>query len=96
MVGHPSEITDSKEQNLDNLSQWIFNEELKIGLIGLGLILVLGLFSYLYQRKIEKLNLIKPIISLTLINCLLLIASLLLVYGHTYNGLAIEVGYHFK
>ncbi len=96
VVRPPSEITASKEQSLDNLSQWIFNEELKIGLIGLGIIIILGLFSYLYQRKIEKLNLIKPIISLTVINCLILILSLFLIYGHTYNGLAIEIGYHFK
>lgn len=96
VVRPPSEITDSKEESLDNLNQWIFNEELKIGLIGLGVIVVLGIFSYLYQRKIERLNLIKPIINLTLINCLILIISLFLIYGHTYNGLAIEVGYHFK
>jgi len=96
IVRPPSEITNSKEQSLDNLSKWIFNEELKIGLIGLGIILILGLFNYLYQRKIEKLNLIKPIINLTLINCLILILSLCLIYSHTYNGLAIEIGYHFK
>lgn len=92
IVSLPSEITNSKEQSLDNLSKWIFNEELKIDLIGLGIIFILGLFNYLYQFKVEKLNLIKPIISLTLINCLILILSLFLIYRDTYNGLVIEIG----
>jgi amino acid transporter len=96
IVRPPSEITESKEQSLENLNQWVINEELKIGLIGLCIITLLGIFNYLYQRRIEKLNLIKPIIRLTIINCLIVIISLALIYTHTYNGLAVKVGYHFK
>lgn len=96
VVRPPSEIADSKEQSLENLRQWILNEELKIIFIGLMVILLLGFFSYLYQRKIEKLNLISPIVNLTLINCLVLIISLIIIYSYTYYGLSIEVGYHFK
>lgn len=96
IVRPPSEITGSKEKSLENLSRWILNEELKIILLGLVVIIMLGFLNYLYQRKIEKLNLIKQIINLTLINCLVLIGSLLIIYIYTYNELAIEVGYYFK
>ncbi len=96
IVRLPFEITKSKEQSLEILNQWIINKELKIGLMGLCIIVLLGFFSYLYQLKVEKLNLIKPIINLTIINCLIMTFSLFLIYYHTYNGLAVEVGYHFK
>ncbi len=96
VVSPPTDITESQEQSLNDLRQWILNEVFELGTIGLCVILLVGFFSYLYQRRIEKLNLIKPIIKLTIINCLIVTISLFLIYGYTYNGLAIEVGYHFN
>lgn len=96
VVSPPTKITDYKEQSLDNLSQWIINEEIRIGLIGLVIIIILGLFNYLYQKTIEKLNSIKPIINLSFINCLILLISLYLIYEHSYNDLATEISYHFQ
>jgi hypothetical protein len=95
IVRPPSEITESKEQSLDNLNQWIINQELKIGFIGIIIIGVLGLLSHLYLRKFEKTDTRKPIRNMTLINCVILMITLFLIYGHTYSGLAVEVGYHF-
>ena len=95
-VSPPSEITDSKKQSLTNLSQWILNEELEYGIIGIGVVIILAFLNYIYQRKFEKVNSRRDIINLTLINITLLTLTLLLTYYNTYNGLAIEIGYRFE
>ena len=95
-VSPPTEITDSKHQSLMNLSQWILKEELKYAIIGIVIIITLSFLNYIYKRKFEKGNEKRNIVNLSLINFLLLIATLLLTYYDTYTGLAIEIGYRFK
>ena len=95
-VRPPSKIAKTEEKSLINLKNWIINQELKIALFLICIVGILGLLSYLYQRKFEKLSKKEPIIKLTLVNSLIVILTLILTYVHTYNGLAIEVGYYFK
>ena len=91
-----SEITQSKIQSLENLNQWILKEILEIGLFGSCTIIILGLLNYIYQRKIEKTHLVRPIINITIANFIILFISLFIIYNHTYHRLAIDVGHHFK
>ncbi len=81
----------SKSKSLNNLHQWIFKEELKTIMVGLGVILLIAFFNFLYQKKIEKLNLIEPIIHITLINFFILIVSIFLIHTNVYNGLLYEL-----
>ena len=90
-----SKIASNKEESLYNLKEWIFIEEIKIGIYGLVLISLLGVFNYFYKWKFEKQVSIKSIIKLSSINLLILLWNLVLIYFHTYNSLSVEVGYHF-
>jgi NADH:ubiquinone oxidoreductase subunit 6 (subunit J) len=94
-VNVPSEITTSQEESLENLSKWILNEELTLGLIGLLIITIIGLLNFYFQRKFQGQQSYKPVLTLSLINLSILLLSLIVIYHYNYNGLSIEVGYHF-
>jgi len=78
-------------ETLNHLNQWLLELLLKIGLIGLGLITLLWVFNYYFQKRFERLNLKRPITFITLINFLFLVVTLILTYFNAFNSLSLDV-----
>lgn len=90
-----SPITNSLNESLDNLSKWIIDKELIIVFWGLAIISILGFLNRLYLQKIENVKSVRPIIVITSWNFLILVTSLILIYIHTYEGMAYEIWLQF-
>ncbi|MFT7156155.1 MAG: hypothetical protein ACI8Q1_001160 [Parvicella sp.] len=91
IVRAPYQSSDTIEQNLVNLNNWILIKELWIGLYGLLTITILGIFNYAFRVKFEKLESLEPVFKISLINGFILILSLIVIYFHTYESLYSEI-----
>jgi hypothetical protein len=89
-------ISQTYKESMSNFKHWILFKDLKTGLIGAGLIILLTYLNIVYQNKTESKVQLNIIYKNLAINLIILLLSVALTHAFMYASLANEVARYFN